>query len=543
LFEKRERKKDRQKNNFLSTFFFFEMLGVRTLFRFNSTIAARVFSELNLSADSPNLGVYDGQWSGSGELVTSLNPANNEVLGTVRLGTVDEYRSTVAKAKEAWPKWRALPAPQRGEIVRQIGNKLREHKDALGSLISLEMGKIKAEGDGEVQEWIDICDYAAGLSRMINGLVMPSERANHTLLERWHPLGVVGVISAFNFPVAVYGWNAAISMVTGNMTLWKGAPSTSLLSVACTKLVADVLESNGVDGAVCATVCGGADVGQAMAEDRDVPLVSFTGSTEVGRRVGVAVQQRFGKSILELGGNNAVIVNGDANLDLAVPGVLFASVGTAGQRCTSCRRVLLHDDVHDEFVERLVAAYGQVKIGNPLDEGVLCGPLHNKAALDTYDRVVDQVRAEGGTILAGGSRVQLHNGNFVQPTITGGLTPDSPLLQHEAFVPIVHTLRFSDIDEAIAINNNVRQGLSSALFTRDPNLIFKWIGEAGSDCGIAGVNLPTSGAEIGGAFGGEKETGGGRESGSSSWQGYMRRQTITINHGDDLPLAQGIKFD
>lgn len=479
---------------------------------------------------------------GSGEVVGSYSPSTNKLIGKVQVGTPAEYQAIIPEIQAAQVEWRNTPAPVRGEVVRQLGVKLRQYKEPLAQLVSVEMGKIYAESLGEVQEFIDICDYACGLSRMLNGQIFPSERPRHTLMEQWHPLGIVGCITAFNFPVAVYGWNAAIALVCGDAVLWKGSPTTNLTTMAVTNIVAQVLAENKVNPSLCSTITGGADVGRLISEDHRIPLVSFTGSTAVGRQVGVAVQQRFGRHILELGGNNAVIVHKDADLDLAVPAVLFASVGTAGQRCTSCRRLLLHEDIHDEFLERLVHAYRQVKVGDPLNPDTLCGPLHTKEGLKAYDRVLEQVTHSGGKILVGGQRVlEETGGNFVAPTITS-LRSDHELLQVENFLPILHAVKFSRIEEAIHINNSVRQGLSSALFTKDPNLIFEWLGPNGSDCGIAGVNLPTSGAEIGGAFGGEKETGGGRESGSDSWKQYMRRSTITINHSNKLPLSQGINF-
>lgn len=390
---------------------------------------------------------------------------------------------------------------------------LSHKRDALGKLVSLEMGKILPEGVGEVQEYIDICDYAVGLSRMFSGKVIPSERPNHFLMEQWNPLGTVGVISAFNFPVAVYGWNSAIGLVCGNVMLWKGAPSTALCSVAVTKILADVLEKNNLPGAICSLVSGGADIGEAMAKDSRVDLLSFTGSTSVGRKVGVTVQERFGKHLLELGGNNASIVMEDANIDLAVRSVLFAAVGTAGQRCTSTRRLFLHENVYEEFMGKLLKAYQQVRIGDPLKEGTLCGPLHSGAAVKAYLEGVERVKEQGGEIVYGGKVLDLSSkglsGHYVMPTITS-IPHDAAVVQNEIFVPILHTFKIRSISEAISMNNSVKQGLSSALFTQNPEYIFRWTGSGGSDCGIVNVNTSTSGAEIGGAFGGEKETGGGR---------------------------------
>ncbi|XP_064618612.1 alpha-aminoadipic semialdehyde dehydrogenase-like [Lineus longissimus] len=496
--------------------------------------------ELGLEAD--NKGVYAGSWSGSGEVTTSICPANNEAIARVTQGNLSDYEKVVEEARKGWQVWADVPAPQRGEIVRQIGHALREKINLLGKLLSLEMGKIIPEGVGEVQEYIDICDYAVGLSRMLAGKVLPSERPGHMLLEQWNPLGPIGVITAFNFPVAVYGWNSAIAMVCGNGVVWKGAPSTPLTSVAITKVVTKVLEDNNMPGSVCSLVCGGADVGTAMAKDERLPLLSFTGSTPVGKKVALMVQERFGKHLLELGGNNAIIVNDDADINMVVQSALFACVGTAGQRCTTTRRLILHENVHDEVVERLKKAYAQVRVGDPLDADTLYGPLHSKAAINNYLNALEDVKKQGGTVVCGGKVID-RPGNFVEPTIVTGLKHDAAVVHTETFVPIVYVLKTKSVDEAIAWNNEVKQGLSSSIFTKDIGQIFKWLGPKGSDCGIVNVNIPTSGAEIGGAFGGEKHTGGGRESGSDAWKQYMRRSTCTINYSKDLPLAQGIKFE
>uniref|UniRef100_A0ABI7ZWU6 aldehyde dehydrogenase (NAD(+)) n=1 Tax=Felis catus TaxID=9685 RepID=A0ABI7ZWU6_FELCA len=424
-----------------------------------------------------NEGVYNGSWGGRGEVITTYCPANNEPIARVRQASVADYEETVKKAREAWRIWAEVPAPKRGEVVRQIGDALREKIQVLGSLVSLEMGKILVEGVGEVQEYVDICDYAVGLSRMIGGPILPSERPGHALIEQWNPVGLVGIITAFNFPVAVYGWNNAIAMICGNVCLWKGAPTTSLISVAVTKIIAKVLEDNKLPGAICSLTCGGADIGTAMAKDERVNLLSFTGSTQVGKQVALMVQERFGRSLLELGGNNAIIAFEDADLSLVVPSALFAAVGTAGQRCTTARRLVM-------------------------------------------DRP----------------------GNYVEPTIVTGLAHDASIAHTETFAPILYVFKFKSEEEVFAWNNEVKQGLSSSIFTKDLGRIFRWLGPKGSDCGIVNVNIPTSGAEIGGAFGGEKHTGGGRESGSDAWKQYMRRSTCTINYSKDLPLAQGIKF-
>jgi aldehyde dehydrogenase family 7 protein A1 len=417
---------------------------------------------------------------------------------------------------------------------------LSQNINNLGLIVSAEMGKIEAEGRGEVQEYLDICDYAVGLSRALNGKIIPSERPGHFMMEQWNPLGVVAVISAFNFPAAVYGWNAALALVCGNSVVWKPAPSTSLIAIAITKLMSRVLEKNGIDPALCTLVCGGAEIGNAMAESKSVDLLSFTGSTPVGRIVAQKVQARFGKSILECGGNNAIIVMPDADLDMAVRSVLFAAVGTAGQRCTTCRRLILHDSIHDQFVAKLAKAFEQVRIGDQLEEGILMGPLHRPESVQQYERLVSVIKSDAQCKIVYGGRVL--EGNFVEPTIA--LVPkDCKEAKTETFVPFLYVIRVSSLQEAIEVNNAVGQGLSSALFTRAPTDIFTWTGPSGSDCGIVNVNIPTNGAEIGGAFGGEKETGGGRESGSDAWKQYMRRQTCTINYSDQLPLAQGIKFE
>ncbi|XP_014774152.1 alpha-aminoadipic semialdehyde dehydrogenase [Octopus bimaculoides] len=497
--------------------------------------------ELGLS--SHNHGVYFGKsWCGSGEVVTSMCPANNLPIAQVTQGNPADYEHAIAATKEAWNVWVEIPGPQRGEIVRQIGEALRHKKHLLGKLESLEMGKILPEGEGEVQEFIDIADYAVGLSRMFAGHVFPSERKGHALLEQWNPVGTVGIITAFNFPVAVYGWNACIAMVTGNTLLWKGAPSTPLTSIATTKIVQSVLEANSLPGAISSLVCGGADVGNLMATDERVNLLSFTGSTAIGKLVSLKVHERFGKCLLELGGNNALIVNDDADLEMVVRSALFACAGTAGQRCTTTRRLILHEKVHDEVVSKLVKAYGQLPIGDPLESGILYGPMHSQQGVDLYLKAVTDAVAQGGKIEYGGKQIK-RTGNFVEPTIVTGLAHDAEVVQRETFAPIVYVLKTKSVDEAISWNNEVKQGLTSSLFTKDLGSIFKWIGPKGSDCGIVNVNIPTSGAEIGGAFGGEKHTGGGRESGSDAWKQYMRRSTCTINYSKELPLAQGIKFE
>ncbi|KAL6080195.1 aldehyde dehydrogenase (NAD(+)) [Balamuthia mandrillaris] len=500
---------------------------------------ANLLKKLGLSEENEGACV-EGKWQGKGPVLESISPATGKVIATVKSGTVEQFNESVKAAKEAEKIWAEMPAPARGEIVRQIGEALRENLESLGSLVSLEVGKIKAEGIGEVQEFVDICDYAVGLSRMFDGKVFPSERKEHFMMEQYHPLGATGVITAFNFPVAVLGWNAALALVCGNPIIWKGAPSTPLTTIATARIVQQVLEKNKLPTGILSTFTGGAEIGEAISHDERIPLVSFTGSTQVGRKVSEVVSRRFGRSILELGGNNAVVVMDDADLDLAVRAVLFAAVGTAGQRCTSARRLFLHEKIRDEFMEKLLKAYKSVPIGDPLDSKTLCGPVHRASSVDLYKKVVQSVKDQGGKILYGG-KVLDRPGYYVEPTITS-VSPDSDVVQNESFVPILHTMTFNNLEQAIEWNNQVKQGLSSSLFTTNQQNVFKWTGPRGSDCGIVNINIGTSGAEIGGAFGGNKETGGGRESGSDSWKQYMRRNTCTINYGKSLPLAQGINF-
>jgi len=498
----------------------------------------------DLGIQEQNLGVFDGQWKGSGEVVTSVSPANGQPIASVVTGNLADYESCVVAAEEAWNIWADMPAPHRGEIVRQIGEELRENLEPLGKLVSLEMGKIVPEGVGEVQEYVDICDYAVGLSRMFSGKVIPSERPGHALMENWNPLGVIGIITAFNFPVAVYGWNSALAMACGNTMIWKGAPTTPLTSVAITKCVANVLERNSLPGAVSALCQGGTDVGQKMAADPRIKLVSFTGSTEVGKKVALTVQDRFGKHLLELGGNNSLIVAADADLEMVVRSAVFACVGTAGQRCTTLRRLILHESVYDEVLEKLQKSYASImkRKGDPMDEGTLYGPLHSQVGVAGYLKTLEDAKNAGGKVVFGG-KIMEGEGNYVEPTIITDLPHDAEVVHRETFAPIVYVLKCSSVEEGIAINNEVEQGLSSSIFTTDLGNVFKWMGPKGSDCGIVNINIPTSGAEIGGAFGGEKATGGGRESGSDAWKEYMRRSTCTINYTKELPLAQGIKFE
>jgi len=471
--------------------------------------------------------------------VVSYNPATGSELGRVSLASIADYEAVIAKASSTFERWRMLPAPQRGEILRQIGEELRAAKDDLGKLVSLEAGKILAEGRGEVQEMIDVADLACGLSRQLYGLSMHSERRGHRMYEQWHPLGVVGVISAFNFPVAVWAWNALIAMVCGDTVVWKPSLKTPMCAVAVQKICDRVLERNGWTG-VLNTVIGTDDVvGERLIRDRRVPLISATGSTRMGRHVAQVVAERLGRSLLELGGNNGVIVMDDADPDLVVRAVLFGAVGTAGQRCTSIRRLFVHKSIAPKITEKLIAAYRQVRIDDPLDPATLMGPLIDEAAVDGMMSGLAAIQAQGGEILTGGRRL---HGCFVEPTLVKS-HPEMPALQEELFAPVLHLIEFDQIDQAIAWHNAVPQGLSSAIFTTNLMSAETFLSARGSDCGIANVNIGTSGAEIGGAFGGEKDTGGGRESGSDAWKAYMRRQTVTVNWSGGLPLAQGIKFE
>lgn len=500
-----------------------------------------------LGIQTINHGVCSNKWFGSGEKLTVKCPSNNEIIAQVATGSLTDYEQVVEDTESAYQLWSGLPSARRGEIVRQIGVELRSSINDLASLVSLEMGKILPEAVGEVQEFVDIIDYSVGLARMLNGKVIPSERPGHVLLETWNPLGIISIITAFNFPVAVYGWNASLALVTGNAMIWKPSPSTPLTAISVTKIISKVLEQNQIPTSLCSLICSGSEISEKMSKDERMKLVSFTGSSSVGRNIGVNVQSRFGKSLLELGGNNAIIISADANLDLVTRSVVFACVGTTGQRCTTTRRLIIHESVYDQVIEPLVKAFRQVRIGNPLDANVLCGPLNSERSVQVYLDTIELIKKSGGKILVGGHKVESHgleSGNFVEPTIVTGLNSDHELVQKETFAPIVYVMKYSGaIDEAIKINNGVKQGLSSSLFTTNLESIFKWLGPTGSDCGIINVNIPTSGAEIAGAFGGEKETGGGRESGSDSWKQYMRRATCTINYSSDLPLSQGIKFE
>ena len=477
----------------------------------------------------------------SGPALASTNPANGATLGTVATATPADLDALLARATIAALAWRDVPAPRRGQAVRRCADLLREHKDALGTLVTLENGKIKAEGDGEVQEMIDIAEFAVGQSRMLYGKTLHSERPSHRMYEQWHPLGVVGVVTAFNFPVAVWAWNAMLACVCGNATVWKPSPKTPLCALAASHLANRVVAELGLPP-VFALAIGGNDLGEALAVDTRVALLSFTGSSRVGKAVAGTVSARFGKVLLECGGNNAVVVAEDADLDLVVPAVVFGAVGTAGQRCTTTRRLIVHDTQYDALLARLVAAYAQVRIGDPMEPATLMGPLIDRAAVEQFTQAVGEARAAGATIAHGGHAID-GAGLFVEPTLVTGVDNTSALVQRETFAPVLYVMRYRTIDDAIAQNNGVPQGLSSSLFTSSVRIAEAFLAASGSDCGIANVNIGTSGAEIGGAFGGEKETGGGRESGSDSWRAYMRRQTNTINYGSDLPLAQGIRFD
>ncbi len=506
----------------------------------NEAKLAALLKQFGIAADNPGACVGPGQWRGSGAVVVSTNPADGQPLASVTTASLDDVDAVIATAAAAAKKWRDVPAPQRGEAVRRFGNLLRERKDALGTLVSLENGKIKAEGDGEVQEMIDIADFAVGQSRMLYGKTMHSERLAHRMYEQWHPLGVVGVISAFNFPVAVWAWNAMLAAICGNATVWKPSPKTPLTALAVQALANRVMDEMALPPIFTLVIADNAGT-RAMVADPRVALVSFTGSSAVGRDISTTVASRFGKSLLECAGNNAIIVAEDADLDLVVPGVVFGAVGTAGQRCTTTRRLIVHRSRVDQVLTRLKSAYAQVRIGDPLEAGTLMGPLIDAAAVANYVSAIDEATNAGGTLVCGG-KVLPGPGFWVEPAIIANARNDWRCVQRETFAPILYVMSFDTVEEAIALNNGVPQGLSSAVFTLSMRTAEAFLAASGSDCGIANVNIGTSGAEIGGAFGGEKETGGGRESGSDAWQAYMRRQTNTINWSRELPLAQGIKF-
>ena len=502
-----------------------------------------LFKRLGLKPVNP--GVFCGEWLGNGRIAKCISPIDGKTLASIKQASPADYETSVKRALAAFEKWRNLPAPKRGEIIRQLGNALRAAKRDLGRLVTLEAGKIPAEGEGEVQEMIDICDFAVGLSRQLYGLTIASERPEHRMLEQWHPLGVVGVITSFNFPVAVWAWNSALAAVCGNSVLWKPSGQTPLTAIATTKIAERVCRANDVDPAIFSLVCGdAATIGERMVNDRRIPLISATGSTRMGRQVGEAVSKRLGRSLLELGGNNAIIVTPSASLDLAVRAIVFGAVGTAGQRCTSTRRVFAHESILPQLTAWLIDAYEQIPIGNPLTPGTLMGPLINRRAVATMQTALKQLRHEGGKILFGGEPLRgpkYPGGGYVRPCLATARA-DFKIVREETFAPILYLISYRTLDEAIAGQNAVPQGLSSAIFTNELREAEQFLSACGSDCGIANVNIGTSGAEIGGAFGGEKDTGGGRESGSDSWKNYMRRQTVTINYSASLPLAQGIKF-
>jgi len=506
------------------------------------TTTTALLETLGLSARNP--GACTGpEWITETDAheLTSFNPTTGEAIATVMLAGPDGYERVAAAASAAFQSWREVPAPKRGDVVRDLGNALRENKEPLGDLVALEMGKIRAEGHGEVQEMIDICDFATGLSRQLYGLTIASERPGHRMMEQWHPIGPVGVITAFNFPVAVWSWNAALAAVCGDTVIWKPAEPTPLTAIAVQQIANRVMRDYGLSGIFTLVVGSGRTTGEAMLRDERLPLISFTGSTAIGRHVAQTVAGRFGKTILELGGNNAIIVAADANLELAVRAIVFGSVGTAGQRCTSTRRVIAHRSIAGALVERLVKAYGQVRIGDPLTPGTLMGPLVSKQAVDQMQAALSQAAAEGGTVVYGGAPRPDLGPQFVEPAIVR-MPTQTDVVRQETFAPILYILEYDTFDQALALHNNVPQGLSSAIFTEGVRAAEEFLSARGSDCGIANVNIGTSGAEIGGAFGGEKETGGGRESGSDAWKAYMRRQTNTVNWSTALPLAQGITF-
>lgn len=500
-----------------------------------------------LGIEKVNFGACYGKWleNKEGDLLESISPVDGRVIASVHQASEEDYEKVVAKAGEAFKTWRMVPAPRRGEIVRQIGEELRKYKKDLGELVSLEMGKIRAEGEGEVQEMIDICDFAVGLSRQLYGLTIQSERDNHRMMEQWHPMGVIGIISAFNFPVAVWSWNAALAAVCGDTMIWKPSSKAPLTGIAIQNICNEVTRRNNLPDGIFNLIIGrGSVIGERLISDKRIPLISATGSTKMGIRIGRVVGERLGRTILELGGNNAIIISQHADLEMAKRAVLFGAVGTAGQRCTSTRRLIIHDSVYDKFVASLIDAYKTIPIGNPLEEGTLMGPLVDKGAVAEYLQAIEKVKEEGGKIVFGGDVLSgkgFENGLYVTPALAE-VKNEYKIVQQETFAPLLYLIKYSDFQEALDIHNDVPQGLSSSIFSLNMREVEEFVSAKGSDCGIANGNIGTSGAEIGGAFGGEKETGGGRESGSDSWKAYMRRQTNTINWGAEMPLAQGIKF-
>ncbi|MEF9977759.1 MAG: aldehyde dehydrogenase family protein [Thermomonas sp.] len=505
-----------------------------------------VLTALGLQAVESGTYLGHGEWSKTNDagVIEPVNPTTGEALGRVHASSQADYDVIVERAQAAFKVWRTTPAPRRGEAIRLCADALRVHKDALGSLVALEMGKSKPEGDGEVQEMIDIGEFAVGLSRQLYGLTMHSERPGHRMYEQWHPIGIVGIISAFNFPVAVWAWNSFVAAICGDISIWKPSPKTPLSAIASMKICNEALAKAGFPDIFFLFNDAGSDLAQQFVDDKRVPLISFTGSTKVGRMVGERVARRMGRSLLELGGNNAIIVDETADLKLAIPAIAFGAVGTAGQRCTTTRRLIVHESVYDDVLAKLIAAYKQVekKIGDPTDPANLMGPLNSKDGVDAYLDSIAKAKAAGGKVETGGEAID-RPGNFVLPAIVTGLTNEAEIVQHETFAPILYVMKYKELDDAIDMQNAVPQGLSSSIFTTNLKRAEQFLAAWGSDCGIANVNIGTSGAEIGGAFGGEKETGGGRESGSDAWKAYMRRQTNTINYSDALPLAQGIKFD
>ncbi len=501
--------------------------------------------ELGIHAHNPGSSTGLRWFDNPGQIIESISPVNGKHIASISVTSKENYQEIVRKAEEAFLIWRTWPSPKRGEIVRQVGEALRDKKYALGSLVSYEMGKSLQEGLGEVQEMIDICDFAVGLSRQLHGLTMHSERPQHRMYEQWHPLGIVGIISAFNFPVAVWSWNSMLSWVCGNVTIWKGSEKTPLCALACQQIAAEIFKKNDVPEGVCNLITGAREAGEWMSSDTRIPLVSATGSTKMGKALSGVVASRLGRSLLELGGNNAIIISEYADLDIAILGALFGAVGTAGQRCTSTRRLIIHETIYDTVKSRLVSAYAQLKIGDPLNEKNHVGPLIDLDAVNLYLSSIEACKKEGGHFVVEGGLLQgkgYESGCYVKPCIAEA-KPAFQIVAHETFAPILYLLKYKTIEEAIAIQNGVPQGLSSAIMTLNLREAELFLAAGGSDCGIANVNIGTSGAEIGGAFGGEKETGGGRESGSDAWKSYMRRQTNTINYSTKLPLAQGIQFD
>jgi aldehyde dehydrogenase (NAD+) len=506
-----------------------------------------ILKSLGLTADNSGTYLGNGEWANTQDagVLEPINPSTGEVIARVHASSISDYETIVQRAQAAFKIWRTTPAPRRGEAIRLCGEALRKHKDALGSLVALEMGKIKPEGDGEVQEMIDIADFAVGQSRMLYGYTMHSERPGHRMYEQWQPLGLVGIISAFNFPVAVWAWNSFIAAICGDISIWKPSPKVPLSAVASMKICNDALKAGGFPDLFFMFNDAGTQIAQKFVDDHRIPLISFTGSTQVGRLVGERVAQRMGRSLLELGGNNAIILDETADLKLAIPGIVFGAVGTAGQRCTTTRRLFVHESIYANVLDTLIKAYKQVegKIGDPTLPTTLMGPLNDQSAVKRYLAAIELAKKHGGKVETGGAALTDRPGNFVLPTIITGVKNSDECVQTETFAPILYVMPFKTIDEAIEMQNGVPQGLSSSIFTQNVKVAEQFLSAAGSDCGIANVNIGTSGAEIGGAFGGEKETGGGRESGSDSWKAYMRRQTNTINYSNALPLAQGIKFE